>query len=615
MVQSGTPSIPYTGLMSLESDLNIWQRRATQLVQPKIEGESALSEDPYLIRLWTPAPPKMYLHPRRVKQHLFAKYISPHAKGPLATDDDEDDESFPPATRLDVNATTSFARELSIDQHVPLPVIRPYKSLERLPSTIDHSEEFQMLPTLIRSTVSCSNLTAETAVRFDSNYAFTLDETKHQTNARKTLTTIPSTPNAMLANETPIVPIEGHESQSKNADERLLCRSFLCPLVLVVDEEQDETSKEAQYFSKTNRSFLYQQALEEGRPFIAKGRLRAARRARKDEHFWKRIDAIVALASAPPRHPPLSRRNSFHEAFFYERNHPHILQERARERQSSLDRTKHQFDELVKTKYNYAETRVKSARRGVMNEFQWTRELWYSWLDEYIAELDKKETIRQEKEFKASTMNTKPFEDPSSSTINEYDDDEELDENGSQRTKRVNVVLEPVVNLHLADSEDRRILENEIHRLTAAINRDPRDVFSLTRRGGLLRKLGLFQDALNDLSLAIYIEPGFMDAYWQRALIYMIFGHYDEALDSLNMCIKFNKTHAGAYKLRGDIYALKNDLALAIANYSQAIRHNPTDHEAHFQRAQTYERRNDILLAMDDYVQVTRLNPKNIEAW
>ncbi|CAF3900173.1 unnamed protein product [Rotaria sp. Silwood1] len=147
------------------------------------------------------------------------------------------------------------------------------------------------------------------------------------------------------------------------------------------------------------------------------------------------------------------------------------------------------------------------------------------------------------------------------------------------------------------EAEERRLIEDEI-------NRDPRDAFYLTRREALLRKRGLVHDALNDLSLAIYIEPSFMDAYWQRELTYMIFEHYDEALDSLNMCIKLNKTHAGAYKLRVDIYSIKNDLALAIANYSQAIHYNPTDHEAYYQRAQTYERRNEILSAMDDYVQL-----------
>jgi len=245
----------------------------------------------------------------------------------------------------------------------------------------------------------------------------------------------------------------------------------------------------------------------------------------------------------------------------------------------------------------------------MLNEFEWTRDLWYTWLDEYIAELDKREFIRQEKELKGrSTLTTSLHE---ATVITMYDDDDDDDSS----TKKTNVVLEPIINLELGDSEERRLIENEVHRLTALINRNPRDVFSLSRRGGLLRKLGLFHDALNDLSLAIYIEPSFMDAYWQRALIYIIFEHYDAALDSLNMCIKFNKVHAGAYKLRGDIHVIKNDTALAVANYSQAIRHNPTDHEAYFRRAQTYERRNEILLAMDDYLQVTKLNPKNIEAW
>ena len=366
------------------------------------------------------------------------------------------------------------------------------------------------------------------------------------------------------------------------------------------------------YFPKSNHSSQYQEAVAAGRPFILN-----ARRTRQNVRFWERIDAIVALASAPPRYPPIARRNSFHEAFFYERSNPRVIKERFRHRQASLDRTQHKYDELVKTKYHFEQSRVKSAGRRPLNEFEWTRGIWYAWLDDYIAQLDKQESVRQAVE--TSRLLPTLSDDAAESAASDAEDDEsdeyEDEDEESRQRRKANAKLAPIVNLHLADSDERRVLENEIHRLTAAIDRNPRDVFSLTRRGGLLRKLGLFHDALNDLSLAIYIEPSFMDAYWQRGLIYMIFEHYDEALESLNMCLKFNKTHAGAFKLRGDIYALKNDLALAIVNYSQAIRFNPADDEAHFQRAHTYERRNEILLAMDDYVQVTRLNPKNIEAW
>ncbi|CAF3939102.1 unnamed protein product, partial [Rotaria magnacalcarata] len=481
-IKTNGPSIPYDGLESGDTDLNVWQRRATQIVQPKIEGNSAISQDPYLIHLWTPAPPKMYIHP-------------------------------------------------------------PRKDVK---------------PEIITSG------------------------------------TVPSGETHLISSQ--IIEVSTVKEQQES----------------VVEEKVEQSSGDFQYFRKTHHAVHYEDAVADGRRFISSARIRATRRSRKDVRFWQRIDAIVALATAPPRDPPISRRQSFHEAYFYERNHPHSMKEKFRKRRTSLEKEKLNFDKNIKTKYKYEETRTKFGGKRLLNEFEWTREVWYNWLDEYIAELDKVETMRQETEIKQQISASTLLDESSTLVI----EDSENEVSVSQIKKvSTSVQLEPIINLQVPYSEERRLIEDELYRLTKLIDRDPRDVFSLTRRGGLLRKLGLFHDALNDLSLAVYIEPSFMDAYWQRALIYMIFEHYDDALDSLNMCIKFNKTHAGAYKLRGDIYSMRNDLALAIANYSQAIRHNQTDHEAYFQRAQTYERRNEILLAMDDYVQVTQLNPKNIEAW
>ncbi|CAF1213248.1 unnamed protein product [Adineta ricciae] len=598
-VRSGVPSIPFDNLESLDTDLNVWQNRAAKLVQPKVEGTSAITQDPYLIRLWAPAPPKMYIHPRRVRERLFPQYSSSaHSKGLSDDDDDVEEKTSANTSELARMITTFSERETSIEEQIVPPIIRSYKSLERLPSTIDSNEEFQMLPRMIRSTRSCSNLTAEPSVSFDTDYIFTLNETKHQTEARKVVKT----------EAVAVAPLPNKEVLVLTPEPAEITNIKATPEP-AVDQSAETSSTDFKYFRKTNRSAHYEQALAAGRPYISSGHLRATRRSRKDAQYWERIDAIAALASAPPRYPILSRRESFHEAFFYERNHPHVVKQQFRQRNTSLEHGKQTFDGIIKTKYDYGKTRVKSAGKRQLSEFEWTRDLWYTWLDEYIAELDKQEFKRQETDTKKQS--TSP---PANGSLvaTAYDDDD--DEEGTSR-RGTGTHGEPIVNLELADSEERRLIENEIHRLTALINRDPRDVFSLSRRGALFRKLGLFHDALNDLSLAIYIEPSFMDAYWQRALIYIIFEHYDEALDSLNMCIKFNKTHAGAYKLRADVHAIKGDLALANANYSQAIRYNPTDHESYFRRAQTYERRNEILLAMDDYVQVTRLNPKNIEAW
>ena len=183
-IQSGAPSIPYDGLTSLDTDLNVWQRRATELVQPKIDGDSGLSHDPYLLRLWAPAPPKMYIHPRRVKEHLFGEYTSTHTA--QTYDDEEEDEDLSFSDERKSVFTNFSEQEPLIDSTLIVPVIRPYKSLENLPSSSDHGDEFQMIPTMIRSVRSCSNLIAASVIRFDTNYAFTLDETKHQIEARKT---------------------------------------------------------------------------------------------------------------------------------------------------------------------------------------------------------------------------------------------------------------------------------------------------------------------------------------------------------------------------------------------------------------------------------------------
>lgn len=209
-IQTNGPSIPYDGLMSLDTDFNVWQRRAAEIAQPKIEGNSAISQDAYLIHLWTPAPPKMYIHPRRIKEHLFAEYKSNEA---IEVADDEDDQT----TIIDEQKSifTNFSeQDLLLEPPAVVPAIRSYKSMERLPSSIDPSDEFQMSPNMIRSCRSCANLTLDSAVRFDTNYVFTLDETKNQIAARKNFKSEPVTPVLAPSDEINILSTQTIETAS-----------------------------------------------------------------------------------------------------------------------------------------------------------------------------------------------------------------------------------------------------------------------------------------------------------------------------------------------------------------------------------------------------------------
>ncbi|CAF1210506.1 unnamed protein product [Didymodactylos carnosus] len=619
--QRSIPSIPYNSLptTSEENELDTWQKRADILFKvPEIEGTSVvqLGEN---ARLWTPAPPKMYFHPSKVKQKLFPKYKTSISIMKIANDDDakHDDE-------LDETIDTNWSEKDDVDELVMRNerlLSRKYKSLEILPSQITSlmnnlNEPLNQIVDHVhlsrsRSCPDISVLHTET-IKFETDYLFTLAETKHQ---------MINMAESLAKATAPIVKPIGTPTQaammSDQIDEPITHSSFVDFSVPGISSSSqidtssspvDETSKEVKnnnqefkYFRKNQRSFLYEQAIAAGRPYITSAKLRSQRQKKKEVKYWKRIDDIVKLATDSGKIP--ERRYSINETRTIVRKH--------KKRQSSLDRQKQQFDQIKRT-YNYETTRIKSGGKRQLTEFQWTRDIWYQWLDEYIAELDKREQDRQVKEDEQIITDSEP--------VYQYDVNDDDDDETETKKKRLQVISEPIVNITISiddeDSEQEKvIIENELKRLNILIEQNLRDVYSLTRRGALYRKLGLFKDALNDLNLALYIEPLFMDAYWQKSLILMIFKHYDDALDCLNHVIKLNKTHSGAYKLRGDIYLVKNDLSLAIANYSQAIKYNPNDHESFYQRAQTYERRNDLLLAMDDYVQVTRLNPDNIEAW
>lgn len=99
------------------------------------------------------------------------------------------------------------------------------------------------------------------------------------------------------------------------------------------------------------------------------------------------------------------------------------------------------------------------------------------------------------------------------------------------------------------DLELLKLIECEIEvlsrRLDAKVN-----PFDLTRRATLFRKLGFIKKALQDLNLAVEIEPNFVDARWQRHLVYLVQDRKLEALDELNYILKINRNHAGAYLSR-----------------------------------------------------------------
>uniref|UniRef100_A0A8C5QLP0 Tetratricopeptide repeat domain 6 n=1 Tax=Leptobrachium leishanense TaxID=445787 RepID=A0A8C5QLP0_9ANUR len=134
------------------------------------------------------------------------------------------------------------------------------------------------------------------------------------------------------------------------------------------------------------------------------------------------------------------------------------------------------------------------------------------------------------------------------------------------------------------------------------------------RRGALNRKLGNLSLALQDLSLAIKLQPQLLDAYWHRHLIYLLQGKNNEALDDLNFILKFNKTNADAYLSKAEIFKQKKDFTMSILSCSQALKCRPKDDDIYFRRAQMYEAQGDIIIAMDDYAKCFYHNQSRTDA-
>ncbi|XP_041927161.1 uncharacterized protein ttc6 isoform X2 [Alosa sapidissima] len=231
-----------------------------------------------------------------------------------------------------------------------------------------------------------------------------------------------------------------------------------------------------------------------------------------------------------------------------------------------------------------------SERGGIAPEVaarEWVRDIWDAWFDELfppLAESDKH----------GAAIGGDQTESPEEET-------RELEKED--------------LSLKLADRDAVADLQAKVEALSQAMaQQTAASAFDMCRRGALYKKLGLLNQALEDLDQAISLEPGLLNAYWHRHSIYLLRNDHSSALQDLNFIIKHNKKHADAFQSRAEIFSATGQHFLAIINYTHAIRCRPGDDEMYFRRAQMYMQTDEIVLAMEDYVKTHIMNPKRTDA-
>jgi tetratricopeptide (TPR) repeat protein len=125
------------------------------------------------------------------------------------------------------------------------------------------------------------------------------------------------------------------------------------------------------------------------------------------------------------------------------------------------------------------------------------------------------------------------------------------------------------------------------------------------------------QQAIQEFSTAIRLNPRYQYAYFMRAYVYEQVREFQQSLSDYNQSILLNPKDSEAYNNRANLKAEKlNDIPGALSDYNQSILLNPKDSLAYNNRANLKaDKLNDIPGALSDYNQSILLNPRDSLAY
>ena len=144
---------------------------------------------------------------------------------------------------------------------------------------------------------------------------------------------------------------------------------------------------------------------------------------------------------------------------------------------------------------------------------------------------------------------------------------------------------------------------------TLAITIDPGDSTLHYARGSAYAELGEYQQAIDDYTLAIAIDPGDSTLHYARGFAYDELGEYQQAIDDYDQSIAINPVQAGSYINRGFAYDKMGNYGQAIEDYNQAIILDPSNHAAYINRGAAYSVLQEYGQAIDNYDQAISLDP------
>lgn len=105
---------------------------------------------------------------------------------------------------------------------------------------------------------------------------------------------------------------------------------------------------------------------------------------------------------------------------------------------------------------------------------------------------------------------------------------------------------------------------------------EPKDAQGFNARGNRYSRNGAYEQALQDYTKAIELDPGFAEAYYNRGVSHYELGRYAEAIADFTRAIELNPQDDNAYGRRSLAYLFNDQLELAQADEEKCeqLRHS-----------------------------------------
>ena len=157
--------------------------------------------------------------------------------------------------------------------------------------------------------------------------------------------------------------------------------------------------------------------------------------------------------------------------------------------------------------------------------------------------------------------------------------------------------------------------QNATEQYSEAIRLNPEYTNAYTNRGIAKDALERFEDAIADFNEAIRIDPQNDKAYFGRGSAKAELGQYNEAIEDYDGAIRVNPRYATAYLGRGDVEAALGQPQTAIADYNRALGINPEYAEAYNGRGRIKFNLKLYKEAIEDFDKAIGINSKNAEIY